>query len=151
MDIAVKKCKVRVPRTRPVQHALGQINADASAWLQCSQKISLAAAKFEDAHPGRNQKPVNRGQSRLIVPPNRFPPIEALCELIPEALALVSIASKAVHLRLRRLGIYRSLSSHESKYPRKMQPSSYDDFRSGHLLFTEFVSKREYFSYSGGE
>ncbi len=149
MDIGVKKCKVRVPHTPAVQHALGKINADAPAWLQGSQQISLAAAKFEDAHPWRNQKAVNRGQSRLIVPPNPFPPIEGLRELIPEALALVSIASKAVQLLPRRLGIYRLLSSHESRYPRKMQPSSYDDFRSRHLSFAEFVSKRECFSGSG--
>src|SRR3979490_580410 len=120
MDIGVKKNKVRMPRPRPVQHAVGKINPDASAWLEGSWKISSAAAKFEDAHPRRNQKAVNRGQSRLIVPPNPFPPIEGLRELIPEALALVSIASKAVQLLPRRLGIYRLLSSHESRYPRKM-------------------------------
>src|SRR6195256_3746222 len=151
MDIGVNECQLPMPRTRSVQHALGKIDADATAWLQGSQQISLAAAKFEDAHPRRNQKAVNRGQSRLIVPPNRFPPIEGLRELIPEALALVSIASKAIQLLLRRLGIYRLLSSHESRYPRKMQPSSYDDFRSVHLSFAEFVSKRECFSCSGGK
>jgi hypothetical protein len=32
-----------------------------------------------------------------------------------------------------------------------MQPSSYDDFRGGHLLFKEFVSKRKYVSYPGRE
>jgi hypothetical protein len=85
----------------------------------------------------------------VIVSSNSFPPVESLRELIGEPLALVSIASKAVHLRPRRLSIYRRWSSRESKYPRKMQPSSYDDFRSGHLLFTEFVSKWEYFSGGG--
>jgi len=45
---------------RARQHALGKINPNAPAWPQGSQQISLAAAKFEDAHPRRNQKAVNR-------------------------------------------------------------------------------------------
>src|SRR5437660_1950786 len=119
MDIGVNECQLPMPRPRPVRHALEKIDADATAWLQGSQQISLAAARFEDAHPRRNQKAVNRGQSRLIVRPNPFPQIEGLRELIPEALALVSIASKAVQPLLRRLGYYCRLSSHESRYPRK--------------------------------
>jgi hypothetical protein len=36
MDIGVKKYKVRMPRTRPIHHAFGEIDANASAWLQGS-------------------------------------------------------------------------------------------------------------------
>src|ERR1700693_1111230 len=51
---------------RAMNHGRAEIDADANRWRDGSEKVSVARAQLQNAHPGRNQEPVKLGESLLI-------------------------------------------------------------------------------------